>query len=323
MEFTFCTLTFNQERFVAMQLESIKYLINRYGTGIKFHYILSDDCSSDNTVFIVKKWISKNNTLFSDVKIIETEVNQGIVANFIRAYNAIETNEFKILAGDDLYTYNNLFSVFDGSDFYISPTLRFIDNDVTQHFYNDFFKYILAFESKSNELQRFINRQYKCSTGIDAAGMFFPQKTIRKDISCILGNYKWIDDTPLISYIMSLPNIKISILTKPYVFYRVSDGITRKKDLKLYNEYCEERKRVNNTIHIHRKNLPNIINPYQYIRFMDIVLSQLKGLIYNNYYAREKRIKNDYKRDIKRGNVFLKYITNESNKFYSEVGIEF
>ena len=89
--------TYNSSKFVLETLESIK--AQTYPNLI---LQICDDCSTDNTVDICKKWIEDNKDRFVKTKIIVPEHNTGISGNANRAWDACETEYFKGIAGDDL-----------------------------------------------------------------------------------------------------------------------------------------------------------------------------------------------------------------------------
>ena len=316
MEFTFCTISYNQSKLIIYHMESIKYLIKEYGKDIRCHFVLADDCSTDNTVSVVEKWIEKNSSLFSSVTINAQTINQGTVKNFICGINIKKTNNFSILAGDDLYTSANLFSLFDDCEFYISPTLHFSGNTVTSTQYNKFFYYLLALDD--NKICSFINQQYKYGTGIEAPGMFFRKNIIDGDLEIILKKYRLIEDTPLVNYIVSLSEIKIKLLKKPYVLYRINEGVTSVNS-KVHEEYKKEQELLNKYIHIYRKNIPNIFNPFQYRRYLEIKMSQLNGVINNDYLRILRDVNNNFKTEKKNANNHLRLMIIKGNEFYSNV----
>lgn len=112
-EFTFGIITYNSSPTIVELLESIKYQIINYGEDIDFYVVLADDCSTDNTIWIAKRWIRDNQQLFKDVKIIESERNKGLCYNFSQMMNAIKTEYFVEIAGDDLISSQNIFSMLD------------------------------------------------------------------------------------------------------------------------------------------------------------------------------------------------------------------
>lgn len=108
-DFTFGVVTYNAALTIIETLESIKYQIENCGQGIRFYLVLSDDCSQDNTVLYVNKWVEMNRTLFTDVTILSTQVNSGLCANYALMVNNIRTEHFIQLAGDDLICSRNIF----------------------------------------------------------------------------------------------------------------------------------------------------------------------------------------------------------------------
>lgn len=94
---TVAVYTYNSSEFVLETLESIKAQ-----TYPELNLIIADDCSTDNTVSLCKKWVNKNSTRFKKTKIIVPDQNTGVSANFNRGWDACETEYLKDIAGDDI-----------------------------------------------------------------------------------------------------------------------------------------------------------------------------------------------------------------------------
>lgn len=94
---TVSVLTYNSSKFVIETLDSIK-------TQTYKDLILQicDDCSTDNTVELCKRWIENNKNRFVKTKIIVPEKNTGVSGNCNRAWDACETKYHKCIAGDDI-----------------------------------------------------------------------------------------------------------------------------------------------------------------------------------------------------------------------------
>ena len=106
-------ITYNSAKYVLDTLESVKTQ-----TYQNIELIVSDDCSTDNTVEICQNWINTNKERFIRVKIIVASENKGIPANFNQGLMASEGEWLKFIAGDDtlvnscindfiLFTYDN------------------------------------------------------------------------------------------------------------------------------------------------------------------------------------------------------------------------
>ena len=91
-----CVITYNSSEFIIETLESVKKQ-----TYQNIELIVSDDCSTDDTVVICQSWIKKNVDRFISVSLLTTPVNTGISINCNRAYKAASGEWIKGLAGDD------------------------------------------------------------------------------------------------------------------------------------------------------------------------------------------------------------------------------
>lgn len=148
-DFTFGVVTYNSDSTIIETLESIKYQIENFGTGIKFNLIISDDCSKDSTNFFVNEWIKINKPLFVETKILTTSVNSGLCVNYAQLINNIKTNYFIQIAGDDLLCSRNVFKSMEdlGKDelrvylpiIYNGERIEISDSDIArQLFYKDY-----------------------------------------------------------------------------------------------------------------------------------------------------------------------------------------
>lgn len=90
-------ITYNSSMTVLETLESIKAQ-----TYQNLELIVSDDCSTDNTVEICRKWIEQNKSRFARTELLTVEKNTGVSANLNRAEIACQGEWVKGIAGDDL-----------------------------------------------------------------------------------------------------------------------------------------------------------------------------------------------------------------------------
>ncbi|EKB49153.1 glycosyltransferase [Cecembia lonarensis] len=90
-------ITYNSAKFVLETLESAKAQ-----TYQNIELIISDDCSSDNTIEICKEWLKENKDRFVNTELITVGKNTGIPANCNRGVKASKGEWIKLIAGDDL-----------------------------------------------------------------------------------------------------------------------------------------------------------------------------------------------------------------------------
>jgi len=91
-------ITYNSSKYVIETLESAKAQ-----TYQNIELIVSDDCSSDNTVEICRNWIEDNNARFVRTALVTVEKNTGIAPNCNRGVAKSKGEWIKLIAGDDLF----------------------------------------------------------------------------------------------------------------------------------------------------------------------------------------------------------------------------
>src|SRR5450759_2313112 len=90
-------VTYNSSKYVLETLESAKAQ-----TYQNIELVVSDDCSTDDTVEICRKWIEENNDRFVRTTLVTSPENKGIPANCNRGIKASKGEWIKLIAGDDL-----------------------------------------------------------------------------------------------------------------------------------------------------------------------------------------------------------------------------
>lgn len=90
-------ITYNSSKFVIETLESAKAQ-----TYQNIELIISDDCSTDNTVELCREWIERNGSRFVRTELITVEKNTGIAPNCNRALKMAKGEWVKEIAGDDI-----------------------------------------------------------------------------------------------------------------------------------------------------------------------------------------------------------------------------
>ena len=92
-------ITYNQERYIAECLESI---LSQEG-DFKIELIIGDDCSTDNTMKIIRKTAGSISDNKIEVKILTTDKNIGMTKNLQRCFNACEGSYIAVCEGDDYW----------------------------------------------------------------------------------------------------------------------------------------------------------------------------------------------------------------------------
>lgn len=96
-------ITYNSSKYVLETLESIKSQ-----TYKNIELVISDDCSTDETVAICQEWVEENQQRFVRTEIVEVEKNTGVAPNCNRGLNAAQGEWVKLIAGDDIVFPNGI-----------------------------------------------------------------------------------------------------------------------------------------------------------------------------------------------------------------------
>lgn len=90
-------VTYNSSKYVLQTLKSIYKQ-----TYVNIELIISDDCSTDDTLSICNQWVEKYKNRFINAKVIQTPQNCGICGNYNFALSHSNGEWIKYIAGDDI-----------------------------------------------------------------------------------------------------------------------------------------------------------------------------------------------------------------------------
>jgi alpha-1,3-rhamnosyltransferase len=223
-------ITYNSSKTVVETLDSI---YNQIYPNLEL--IVSDDCSTDNTVEICRDWIEVHKDRFARTKLLTVEKNTGVSANCNRAEAACRGEWVKEIAGDDMLLPNCVGDYVDyvkvkPEAIYVFGKMKFFgttDGNYSQ--YEKIFDYSFFSLSSQEQLHKLIfERNY-----IPAATAFYNIRKLR-DMN-LNGNDERIpmlEDFP--KWIRLLQNgMTFHFLDKEVVCYRVNTGISTAKCLSL------------------------------------------------------------------------------------------
>jgi len=161
--------TYNSAEFIIETLESIK---NQ--TFSEFELIITDDCSTDNTIDICKDWVKENQKHFNRVVFLQSQVNTGVVKNANRGLAVADGEWIKFIAGDDIMKPNYLEVIMmsaltSSHELICSKITPFLNYDETYNIKID--KIINYWESnyslfQGNQLKNYLNRYFIPSPGV-------------------------------------------------------------------------------------------------------------------------------------------------------------
>lgn len=215
-------ISYNSADYILETLESIK--AQTYGN---IELVISDDCSSDATVELCRKWIDGNKSRFVDARIVESPVNTGQSGNYNRAFDACKGEWVKEIDGDDMLLSNCV------SDFveytrlhpeakYIFGKIVCINQDGLQtESFQDWFDYGFFSLSQEQQLQRLLYGD-NCvpSPGSFYCRHYVADLGVRCDdrVPFLEDHPKWIN--------LLRKGVRFYLMDKEVAAYRVGNGIS-------------------------------------------------------------------------------------------------
>ncbi|SOD81207.1 glycosyltransferase [Spirosoma fluviale] len=125
-----CSTTFNREKYIGQAIES--WLSQK--VNFSFEIVISDDCSTDNTIQIIEEYIELNPNV--KIKLLKSAKNQGFVKNSIKVYESAKGKYIAHCDGDDYwiddYKLQKQFDFLENNaDYVMCFTNSYIINDYT------------------------------------------------------------------------------------------------------------------------------------------------------------------------------------------------
>lgn len=204
-------ITYNSALFV---LETLNSIANQDYKDIEL--IISDDCSTDNTIEICSNWLKFNSYLFVKAQIVQTIKNGGICVNYNNGLKYAHGEYVKFIAGDDWLTYDCITSFVKcalncDEKIFICGTLPFTKTkQLTKRLLPSAY-----FEGDAKSQERLILRK---GTIIEGPTLFLETKTLRS-LGGFEEKYPFIEDYPLYMKYLAA-GYRIKLLERYLVHYR-------------------------------------------------------------------------------------------------------
>lgn len=230
-------VTYNSSTTVVETLESIKEQ-----TYQNIELIVTDDCSSDNTIEVVKKWLETNACRFVRTQIVTTKVNTGIAGNNNRGIKSTTGKWVKPIAGDDCL----LPLAISANMAYIAshPNVRFVISKCQAMGDIEAAKKCAWFNSDKYflKLSHFERKILLCYFSFVPASATF----INKESFLRLGGYderiQLVDDWPFWLKVFH-SNEKVGYLSEETIKYRFSDSSLSQPGKQLSERYMNDYKK--------------------------------------------------------------------------------
>lgn len=235
---TIGVLTYNSSKYVLETLESAKAQ-----TYKNIELIISDDCSTDNTVALCRKWVEENGSRFVRCEILTVEKNTGIPANCNRRLRASRGEWSKGIAGDDILApdcienFINFVKENPEAEWVCAETKRFKDTFKKENFIN------ITKEGASPHNRKGITaeEQYRLLLHRGYCGgtpTFFFKKEALERVGGYDERLPLIEDYPM-AMRLTKAGVKRWFMDKIVVFYRIhsSSVYNGNKQTRLFNNF--------------------------------------------------------------------------------------
>lgn len=278
-------VTYNSAKYILETLESAKAQ-----TYKNIELIVSDDCSTDDTVTICGLWLKNNKERFVRSELITSDKNTGISANCNRGFNVAQGEWIKYIAGDDTLEPNCIEVYLECS---CTNRYAYVFHS-NAFFYANSFEQINLMESIDYSKYRFNNsnitvheqRQILLRLNPVIAGTVFIHRTAFNKAGLFDEENRNWEDRPMWLKFTS-KGIKMHFVDKKLINYRLTkDSITENflfRD-KLYSDFELERDKI-----ILKKFISELPFIERYIKTIEIkrkCLLQSIGLNKNNFWCR-------------------------------------
>lgn len=221
----FLVLAYNHEDYIIEHLESIKYLIQRYAENIDVDIVVNDDCSSDKTVELLSLWLSKNEYLFRSVVTIFNKKNIGTCASVLNMLECVTADALKLTAGDDVYSYENIFAYAGISD-EVSILSGIPVSLVNGELFEDKKDIFSIVSSQVIYKDKPLIDRFRFLSNNNAPNIIYNKKYLMSaEVKSYLSNFDVVEDWPLqISIAENFPITKFFLMNKVFVYYRRTQG---------------------------------------------------------------------------------------------------
>lgn len=215
-------ITYNSSKYIIEGLESIKAQ-----TYKNIELIISDDCSTDNTVELCQEWLAENKDRFVRVELVTTDKNTGVSGNCNRAVRACQGEWIKMLSGDDKFLPYTIEGYIDYISMHPEVNICFAKLKLTGNndgrikniirFYNTLFKEI---KNPKDQYRRYLKHHYIPGTGL------IYRKEIWERIGGYNESYPFCEEYPFTLSILELGERVYYIDRELYVYNILENSLS-------------------------------------------------------------------------------------------------
>jgi len=225
--FAFLVVTYNHQDYILEHLESIKYLVQKYGAGTEVDVIINDDCSKDQTRSLVDSWLQINAGLFRHVKTLYNPKNLGTCASVNNMLTHVVANRCKLTAGDDVYSFENIFELMkpDSDVAMVSGRVMYLLGDAlgVDQGWNALTTATQVIYQNDSLLHRFKHFSYNNAPNL----LYATECLLHPKVRTHLQRFDVTEDWPLqVAIARQFPERRFKLINPVLVYYRRTAGST-------------------------------------------------------------------------------------------------
>lgn len=225
--FTFIILAFNHEEYIIEHLESIKFQVLKYGANFEIDVIVNDDCSRDSTRDLIDRWFGSNRDLFRNVYFLYNSENLGTCASLSNALDLVVSDRCKVTAGDDVYSFENIFelSFFDQEVSMLTGRVLYLRGSVIE-----LDPFTSIFETTTDVVYKraLPLHRFKHFSFTNAPNLVYSMTCLNNlNVRGYLSRFDVVEDWPLqVAIAREFPQKQVKLIDRVLVYYRRTEGST-------------------------------------------------------------------------------------------------
>lgn len=262
--FAFLVLAYNHQKYIVEHLESIKYLMQTYARDIDVDIIINDDFSRDQTRLLIDTWLLANDYLFRSVKKLYNEKNIGTCQSIVNMLSVAEAERFKLTAGDDVYSFENIFELTelpDGVGLLSGFALDLRNGVLSERKIESF----LAIATQVIYRNKQLLMRFKHLSFNNAPNITYSTGCLKDPrVLSYIKKFDVVEDWPLqIAISRFFPSLKFELVNKVFVYYRRTPGSTyivandrfNSDKINIYNDLIRHEVNVFEKLRLHNRKL--------------------------------------------------------------------
>ncbi len=256
-------VTYNSAKYIIDGLESVKAQ-----TYKNIELVISDDCSTDNTVEICQKWLEENKDSFKRAILVSTPHNMGVAGNLNNAIRNCRGEWIKPLSGDDSFfpysiaEYMKFISCNPKAQICFAKLKYNSTNDYIKQYnilYSRMFYYPYINSSQKKQFKEILRRLY-----IPGPGLIY-KKELWSKVSGFDENYPFCEEDPFTFKVLN-NNYRIYYIDKELYSYNINEGSLSHNGIVLSRHLRERIK------YFRKEHYKHMLSNYMILRTFDIYL---------------------------------------------------